>query len=114
MAWRLAVECLSVAADGSTLRVTLSDRLARAGEAVLGDAEQLVAAALHVHGPLGLAELATVQNTSAGSLTPVVRALEDRGLVDELHGDGRFALDLLHLPAITRALRRRHFIHGSA
>ena len=113
VAWRLAVECLSVAWDGSTLRVTLSDRLARADEAVLGDAEQLVAAALHVHGPLGLAELATVQNTSAGSLTPVVRALEDRGLVDELHGDGRFALDLLHLPSIARALRRRHFIHGS-
>jgi hypothetical protein len=114
VAWRLAVECLSVAADGQTLRVALSDRLARADEASLGDVEQLVAAALYVHGPLGLPELALVNNVSSARLAPVVRALEDRGLIDMSPDDDCYAIGLLHLPAVTRSLRRRHFVHGGA
>ena len=110
VAWRMAVECLSPARTGTVLRVRLSERLARGAEATLGDQEQLVAAALYVHGPLSLNELGSVQNTTAAKLAPVVRALQDRGLLDSV--DGRSELGLLYLPSVVRTLRRRHFVHG--
>ena len=114
VAWRMAVECLSPMHGGTTLRVRLSERLARGAEATLADNEQLVASALYVHGPLSLAELGSVHNTTAAKLAPVVRALQDRGLLDERPDDHRSELGLLHLPSIVRTLRRRHFVHGGS
>ena len=114
VAWRMAVECLSSARAVAALRVRLSERLARGAEATLADNEQLIAAALYVHGPLTLAELGSVHNTTAAKLAPVVRGLQDRGLLDERPGDRRSELGLLHLPSIIRTLRRRHFVHGGA
>ena len=114
VAWRMAVECLSPAPIGGALRVRLSDRLARGAEASLGDVEQLIAAALYVHGPLTLEELGSVHNTTAAALAPVVRGLTDRGLLDERSADRRSELGLLHLPSVVRTLRRRHFVHGGS
>ena len=75
------------------------------------DDELLVLAAVRVHGALTVDALVLVNNVERRTAATTVQNLRARRLVE----DDRLGLrlPLVHLPRVTRVLRRRHFLYGT-
>jgi hypothetical protein len=111
VALQLWLDSLSCSEDQTTLNVRLPPELASAELPNLTDDELLVLAAVRVHGALTVDELVLVNNVERRTAATTVQNLRARRLVE----DDRLGLrlPLVHLPRVTRVLRRRHFLYGT-
>ncbi len=113
VAARLWAESLSPtegADSGSVLRVRLPDSISKPQTFDLEDAALLTLAAVRVHGGLTAAEIVEANNIEQDSVQGTLQVLENMGLVE--HKSGRYRIQLHVLAAVTRLLRRRHFVYG--
>jgi hypothetical protein len=111
VAMRIWAASARLGADAKTLELRLPEGLLDGREVPLGDVEQLIAAALDVHGDLSIGGLTAAINQPPGTVRPALRHLLDRGVVHESEA-GLFELSLEYLPGVLRTLRRRHFVYG--
>ncbi len=65
---------------------------------------------MRVHGGLTAAEIVEANNIEQDSVQGTLQVLENMGLVE--HKSGRYRIQLHVLAAVTRLLRRRHFVYG--
>ncbi len=76
----------------------------------LSDEALLTLAAVRVHGFLNVAEIIEATNMEPDLVGTTAQVLENLTLLERV--DNRLRIGMVHLPAITRLLRRRHFIYG--
>ncbi len=100
--------CL-VPAEEDTLRVRMHQCLSMGGLDDLSEDELHVLNGLRTHDRLSGDELVRVTNLDPGRIRTTLQRLEQRELLWHAR-DGRLGLDNLYLPAVTRTLRRRHFL----
>lgn len=110
VAMHLLSRCLVAHSDGS-LEVRVHESLGSASLTELTENEMFTLVALRTQGQLTEEELVGVTNLGPGVIRNVVRNLVSRGL---LARDGALcSVRVDQLPAVTRTLRRRHFLHFS-
>ena len=97
-------------AEFPRLRVHLPDVIANPSLPPLSDSALLTLAAVRVHGFLNVQEIMEANNMDQDLVRTTAQVLESLGLLESI--DGRYRIAMLHLPAVTRLLRRRHFIYG--
>ena len=102
--WRA---CL-VPAGPARVRVRMSEAVALRALSDLSDTHLFVLAALRVLEELDTDELVRVTNMAPSVVRQAVKSMSSRGLVERAGARTRIVLD--QLPAVTRALRRRHFL----
>lgn len=98
------------AQDSDTLRVRLPEVISNPQLPPLSDPALLTLAAVRVHGGLTVSEIVQVNNMEADLVQSTVQVLDNLGLLRRV--GGRFRIDMAWLTAITRLLRRRHFVYG--
>jgi len=76
----------------------------------LSDAALLTLAAVRVHGFLNVDEIVQANNMEPDLVRTTAQVLDNLGLLHRV--DSRYQIAMKHLPAITRLLRRRHFVYG--
>ena len=76
----------------------------------LSDAALLTLAAVRVHGFLTIEDIVEANNMEPDLVRTTAQVLESLGLMQRV--DGRYCITMAHLPAVTRLLRRRHFVYG--
>ncbi len=96
--------------DLDTLRVRLPEVISNPQLHPLSDPALLILAAVRVHGGLTVSEIVQVNNMEADLVQSTVQVLDNLGLLHRV--GGRFHIDMTWLTAITRLLRRRHFVYG--
>lgn len=112
VALRLLCRCLCLGEEEGVLAVRMSEALAAGAVAGLSDDDLFTLVALRTQDVLGEDELVQVTNLSASTVKSTVKHLLQRGLV---YQDGpAVGICEPELPAITRTLRRRHFLQWSA
>ena len=92
------------------LLVRLPDEIASPTLPPLTDAALLTLAAVRVHGFLNVQEIVQANNMEPDLVRTTAQVLESLGLLQRV--DGRYRIAMKHLPAVTRLLRRRHFVYG--
>ena len=93
-------------------RVELGRYVEAAAPAELDDDALFLLQAIHTHRSLTAEELAEVMSLRAAAIADPLRRLEATGFLTTRQK--RYSLAPEKTPAIVRALRRRHFLHGSA
>ena len=88
--------------------VVVVPELAGAVDLKLVDRDLFVLAALRIQDRMTLAELCEVINQGDGDVVATVRSLVGQGILHQ--GDKGLRIDTLHVKAVTRVLRRRHFL----
>jgi len=100
---------LTPMAEG-TLRVRLPEVISNPQLPPLSDVALLSLAAVRVHGGLTLPEIVEVNNLETDLVAGTVQILENHGLL--VRTGSRYRIEMRWLAAITRLLRRRHFVYG--
>ncbi len=109
VALRLWRDCLSLSDQPGVLRVRMGEGMAARTLTGLTDVHLFVLTALRTMEVLDEDELAQVTNMAAASIRQAVKHLHSRRLLTL--DQGRVQITYDSLPAVTRSLRRRHFIH---
>ncbi|MCO4769505.1 MAG: hypothetical protein KDA24_05695 [Deltaproteobacteria bacterium] len=96
--------------ESKVLRVRLPDVISNPQLPPLSDPALLTLAVVRVHGGLSLNEIVQANNMEPDLVQSTVQVLDNLGL---LHRRGaRYSIDMGWLAAVTRLLRRRHFVYG--
>lgn len=102
---------LSPNGDGQPLRVRLPGVIANPSLPPLSDWGLLTLAAVRVHGGLNVDELVATNNLERDLVQTTVQVLDNLDLLER--GPGRrYRVRMAVLAAVTRLLRRRHFVYG--
>jgi len=110
VALQMFAQCLSPGPEEGVLRVHMADVLALGTVSALAEADLFTLVALRTQDVLDEQELVAVTNMSPATVRNTVKHLQQRGLVRE--DAGRVTIPQSELPAVTRTLRRRHFLLG--
>lgn len=108
----LWTQCLSPTSDPTVVQVTVADSLRGRILQGLSETALFTLVAVRIQEEVGEFELSEVTNIPRHMVRTTLRDLMSRGLL-ERRGD-RLIIPDIHLPAVTRTLRRRHFLHLEA
>ncbi|TNE89372.1 MAG: hypothetical protein EP330_11495 [Deltaproteobacteria bacterium] len=112
VALHLFADCLSAAPGEQGVALVRMRRTLTGNVDGLTDPELFALTAIRTQARLTLDELVEVTNMGRGPLRQIVKNLQSQGL---LRSEGEhISIPGIELPAVTRTLRRRHFLYGGS